>query len=95
MGGGKYYTESGVSIPVPLPKEMRAAFERGGFLSELTQKYLLEHQGMDVTIADIQKNGTAFYVRTPPMTRDEMMNQALAVAMKKLDVGLGARSAES
>ena len=90
IGEGNCYTESGVSNPVALPQEIRDAFESGEFLSTITQQYP-ESQGVEVTIEDIQKNGTAYYFTQPPITRNEMMTQALEVAMEKLDEGLEAK----
>lgn len=90
MGEGFCYTESGVSEAVELPQEMIPNIKNGVPLSAVTLEYLKSIH-IEVTIDDIQKNGTAFYLTQEQITRDSMMTQALNSAVMKLDRGLEAR----
>lgn len=88
----KYITETGVSDMAEVPKEIWEHVHTDGIsFLEATQKYLLA-KGISVTLPDIQKNGTAFYISNGLISREQIMRNALKNAMSNLDKTLGAGS---
>jgi len=91
---GDPYTEFGTSTPFELPSEIVEALSNGGLLGIATQKYFGD-KGMQIVIEDIHKNGANYYLSNGEVTRASMIQEALNIAMEKLDKGLEAKARET